>query len=117
MTMRRFIALFVLLPLAIVIVVLSVANRGDVTFSLDPFGGNPPALSATAPLFIFLFSALVLGIIVGGIATWMRQGRWRQLARTERAELMRTRQEVERLRERVAEIAPGLPAPSARDVA
>lgn len=117
MTMRRFTALFVLLPLAIVIVVLSVANRGDATFSLDPFGGNPPALSATAPLFVFLFAALALGIVVGGIATWLRQSKWRSLARAERAELIRARQEVERLRERVAEIAPGLPSPPARDVA
>ncbi|MBN8993713.1 MAG: LapA family protein [Rhizobiales bacterium] len=115
--MRRALVLFVLVPLAIVVVVLSVANRASVTFSLDPFGGDPPALSLTAPLFIFLFATLFLGILIGGVAAWIRQGRWRSLARAERAELQRTRQEVERLRERVTELTSGTTLPANRDAA
>ena len=95
--MRRVLFLVVLVPLAIVIVILSVANRGAAVFSLDPFGGN--ALSFAAPLFVFLFAALALGIVVGGIAAWMRQGKWRQAARLERAEAARLRNEAERLRD------------------
>src|SRR5260221_544193 len=38
--MRRVLFLVILVPLAIVIVILSVANRGAVVFSLDPFGGK-----------------------------------------------------------------------------
>lgn len=117
--MRRALTLLILVPLAIVVVVLSVANRASVTFSLDPFGGDPPALSLTAPFFVFLFAALGLGVLIGGIAAWIRQGRWRALARAERAELVRTREEVERLRQRIAEAppAPGLPVPADRDAA
>jgi hypothetical protein len=115
--MRRAVLLLILVPLAIVVIVLSVANRASVTFSLDPFGGNPPALSLTAPLFVFLFATLALGVLVGGIAAWIRQGRWRSLARAERAELARTRQEVERLRQRLAETAPQVPLPPSRDAA
>jgi len=114
--MRRAFVLFVLVPLAIVVVVLSVANRASVTFSLDPFGGDPPALSVTAPFFVFLFATLFLGILVGGVAAWIRQGRWRSLARAERAELLRARQEVERLRERVTEIT-STTLPANRDAA
>jgi type IV secretory pathway VirB2 component (pilin) len=113
--MRRFVFLFVLLPLAIIAVVLSVANRAPVTFSLDPIRATP-ALSLTGPLFFFLFVALALGILIGGIATWFGQGRWRRAARAERANAARLRQEVERLRERPAALGPALPGP-ARDAA
>ena len=112
--MRRFLFLFVLIPLAIVLVVLSVANRHAVLFSLDPIGAAP-GLSFTAPLFVFLFAALALGIVIGGAATWFRQGRWRRQARFEHAEVERTRQEVERLRERTAAMTAALPP--ARDAA
>src|SRR5262245_402167 len=109
--MRRILFFVVLVPLAIVIVILSVANRGEVVFSLDPFGGN--ALTFAAPFFVFLFVALLLGIVVGGMAAWWRQGRWRQTARSERAEAVRLRSEVERLQERPPEAGP----PAARDAA
>jgi hypothetical protein len=115
--MRRAVLLLILVPLAIVAIVLSVANRASVTFSLDPFGGDPPALSLTAPFFVFLFATLAFGVLVGGIAAWVRQGRWRSLARAERAELARSRQEVERLRQRIAETVPQVPLPPSRDAA
>jgi uncharacterized integral membrane protein len=109
--MRRVLFLVVLVPLAIVLVILSVANRGAVVFSLDPFGGN--ALSFAAPLFVFLFASLLLGIVVGGVAAWLRQGRWRQAARIERAEANRLRNELERLRTS----PPDAVSPATRDAA
>ena len=112
--MRRFLFLFVLVPLAVVLVALSVANRHAVTVSLDPVTAAP-ALSFTAPLFVFLFVALALGIVIGGVATWVRQGRWRRQARLEHAEARRAREEAERLRERTAALAAALPP--ARDAA
>ncbi len=117
--MRRFLVLFVLVPLAAVIVILSVANRGDVRFSLDPFTAAAPALSVSAPLFVFLFGALVLGVVIGGFAAWVRQGKWRRLARAERGRADAIREENERLRERVAALAPSsLPRPpGVRDAA
>src|SRR5690606_21637714 len=91
--MRRFLFLVLLVPLAIVIVVLSVANRHDATLSLDPFSAGGPVLSLTAPLYVLLFAALLVGVVVGGIATWLRQGRWRRMARSERLEAARLRRE------------------------
>ena len=99
--MRRFLTLFVLLPIAIVIVVLSVANRTSVTFSLDPIGAAAPGWSASGPLYVFLFAAVTLGIVIGGIATWLRQGRWRQAARHERANAERLRTELAQLRHQI----------------
>jgi uncharacterized integral membrane protein len=113
--MRRFITLFVVIPLTILVVVLSVANRTRVDFSLDPFG-FAPSLSVTAPLFFFLFAALALGILLGGIATWIGQGKWRHAARSERANAARLRREVEQLRERPDPSLTALPGPR-RDAA
>ncbi len=113
--MKRFVSLFLVLPLTIVVIVLSVANRTSVTFSLDPIG-TTPALSLTAPLFFFLFAALALGILFGGISTWVGQKKWRQAARSERANASRLRQELERVREPTATSTPTLPGPR-RDAA
>ena len=99
--MRRFLTIFVLIPVAVVVVVLSVANRGLVTFSLDPIGAGTTGWTVTAPLYVFLFATLGLGIMVGGVATWVRQGRWRQAARSERANADRLRADVARLRDRL----------------
>jgi uncharacterized integral membrane protein len=115
--MRRFLFLVVLLPLAIVVVAFSVANREMVTLSLDPFGSPSPRWSLTLPLFIVLFGTLALGVLIGGIATWLRQGKWRQAARFERANATRLRQDVERLRERVVAQVPALPPHAGRDAA
>jgi uncharacterized integral membrane protein len=109
--MRRFLTLFVLFPVAIVVVVLSVANRGPVAFSLDPIGAGSTGWTVSAPLYVFLFAALAVGILIGGVATWIRQGRWRQAARAERANADRLRRETERLRERL-EAAQAAGAPS-----
>jgi uncharacterized membrane protein YciS (DUF1049 family) len=95
--MRRFLFLFVLVPVAIVVIALSVANRAPVTFSLDPLGAVS-SFSLTAPLFFFLFAALAAGVVIGGIATWIGQGRWRRAARAERANAARLRAEAEQLR-------------------
>lgn len=114
--MRRFLTLCVFVPIAVVIVVLSVANRASVTFSLDPVGGDAPGWSATAPLYVFLFVAVMVGIVIGGVATWVRQGHWRRAARFERANAERLRGDVARLRERL-ETIPALSAPRDRDAA
>jgi uncharacterized integral membrane protein len=85
--LNRFMTVVVFIPLAIVLVALAVANRGPVRFTLDPFNPGNPGLTVTLPLFIYLFGALALGLIVGSVATWFRQGRYRKLARRREAEL------------------------------
>jgi len=120
--MRRFLTIFVLFPIAIVVVVLSVANRGSVTFSLDPIGAGSTGWSASGPLYVFLFVAVALGVVIGGVATWFRQGRWRQAARAERANAERLRRDIERLRQRIETMSaptagPALEPPRDRDAA
>ena len=89
--MHRFMIVVVVVPLAIILTVLAVANRAVVPFTIDPFNPGNPGLTVELPLFVHLIIAIILGVIIGGAATWFRQGRYRRMAR-ERS------QEVERLR-------------------
>ncbi|MHA1547736.1 MAG: lipopolysaccharide assembly protein LapA domain-containing protein [Alphaproteobacteria bacterium] len=105
--MRRYLTLFVLLPLAAVVILLSVVNRGVVSLVFDPFG-NPPAYTLDTPVYLLIFSAFALGAIAGGAAVWVRQSRWRRAARTERSRAAGLQGDVARLRQR-AQASPAQP--------
>jgi uncharacterized integral membrane protein len=77
--LRKIIAIVILLPLAIVMIAFAVANRQIVTVSLDPFGGSDSGLSL--PLFVLIILLLIIGVLIGGLAAWVRQGKWRGAAR------------------------------------
>lgn len=94
--LNRFITIAVFIPLAIVLIALAVANRMPVPFTLDPFNPGNPGLTATMPFFIFLFGALALGLIIGSVATWFGQGRYRKLARQREADIARAPRPTER---------------------
>jgi uncharacterized integral membrane protein len=93
---NRFILVVVFVPLAIILIALAVANRGPVAFTFDPFHPGNPALTLNLPFFIFIFMALAIGMIVGSTATWIRQGRYRKLARQRGLEAENLRQAVSR---------------------
>lgn len=114
MTLRRFLAGLVGIPLALLIVAFAVANRQDVTIGLDPFARETPALAFDAPLFAVVLGSLMLGVLIGGVASWTRQGKWRKEARRRRGEVMRLEAETETARREAAaaRAAGALPAPS-----
>jgi uncharacterized integral membrane protein len=85
--LNRILTVAIVIPVAIILIALAVANRTAVDFTLDPFNPGNPALTITLPLFIYLFAALVAGLVIGSVATWFRQGRYRKLARQRQAEL------------------------------
>jgi uncharacterized integral membrane protein len=97
-TLRKIVAALTLIPLAIVIIAFAVANRQDVTVSLDPFNPDVPAASVTKPLFVVLIAVLILGVIVGGIAAWLRQTKWRRAARRLEREVGSLRAEIDALK-------------------
>jgi uncharacterized integral membrane protein len=107
---RKIINLIILLPLAIVLIVLSVANRQAVTLALNPFRPEDSVLSFSAPFFVFLFLAVIFGILVGSSATWFAQGKHRKRARVEAREAIRWHTEADRNKAVAAELAA---APSA----
>jgi uncharacterized integral membrane protein len=111
---RKIIAAVILVPLAVVIIAFAVANRQIVTVSLDPFSVEHPAASLTLPLFALVVVLLVLGVLIGGIAAWLRQSKWRRTARRLEREIADLHVEIEALK-RTAGIsstvvnAPGAP--------
>lgn len=105
--LTRIILVVIFVPLAIVLVTLSIANRGLTAVTLDPFHPGNPALTLALPLFVWLFAAVILGVVIGGAVTWARQGFYRRLAR-------RRGREAESLRQaaRAGTAAPNRPTPA-----
>ncbi len=103
--MKKLMNILVLIPVGIVLIVLSVANRQTVTLALNPFNPADSVLSASAPFFVFLFLAVILGLIVGSLATWFGQGKYRKRARNEATEALKWHAEAEKHRTRAETIA------------
>lgn len=94
--LNRVVIVVVVVPLAVILIALAVANRAMTPFTLDPFDPGSPGLTLELPLFVLLFLAVILGVIIGSIATWIRQGRYRRIARERTHEVERLRQEGQR---------------------
>lgn len=106
--LRKIVTAIIVVPLAAVIIAFAVANRQTVTVSFDPFSTTSPAYAASLPLFILIFVLVILGVIIGGIAAWIRQSKWRRVARKLDADVRALHQELETISRRFG--AP-LPAP------
>jgi uncharacterized integral membrane protein len=110
--MRKIFAAIVLVPLGLLIVLFAVANRQMITVSFDPFGSDAE-LSASMPLFALVLVLMIAGVIIGGVAAWLRQGKWRRAARQARAEASALRSELDGLQRRMAAAEhAALPSPS-----
>jgi uncharacterized integral membrane protein len=106
----NFLKWIVIAPLALIGIAFAVANRHLTTVSFDPFAGNDiSSPQITVPLFILLFVAVLFGVLLGGFATWVSQGKNRKAARAARSEAEKWRGEADNLR---AQIPPSSPAPS-----
>jgi uncharacterized integral membrane protein len=99
--LRKIVTALVLVLLAIALIVFAVANREIVTVSLDPFDSAQPALSIRMPLFVLIFVFLIAGVLLGGFAAWLRQGRHRRASRALRSDLVGLRREIEILNTRL----------------
>ena len=107
--MKTLLKLIVLVPIVIVVTVLAIANRSPVPLVVDPFGWlEMPAVSV--PLFLLIFLAVALGVVIGGMSVWLAQGRYRKAARANARALARQKAEFDRMR--AGEAAVALPAPS-----
>lgn len=102
---KRIVTLVILVPVAIVLILLSVANRQTVTLAFNPFEPSDPVLSQSAPLFVFLFAALMLGMIIGSLATWFNQGKHRNRARSKAQEAVKWQSEADRQKAKANELA------------
>ena len=87
--------------LALVLLVLALANRGAVTLRLLPedigaYIGTGQGI--TAPLFVVIFLAMAVGLLIGFVWEWLREHKHRAAARSERTERERLETELSRSR-------------------
>ena len=106
--LRKILTAIVVIPIALIMIAFAVANRHSVTISLDPFSSNDPVASVTLPLFALIFFLLIVGVFIGGAATWLRHGRWRWMARRLEAELRKLRAKIAAMEAGEGTSAPGL---------
>jgi hypothetical protein len=112
--MKRLMKLIIWTPIALVLLLFAFANRQNATVSFDPFAsGDIAAFALSAPLFVVLFLALMLGVLAGGVVTWFSQGRYRKAARLSRVDAERLRAEAQALRSEADRRTPGINPPRA----
>lgn len=106
--MKTFFKVLFVVPIALAVVLFSVANRVPVRLSLDPISRDAPVFSFELPLFAIVLATLALGILIGGCAAWIAQHKYRKAARVNRREAEKLRAETQSLRAAVPDSA--LPA-------
>ncbi|MEO5805520.1 LapA family protein [Devosia sp.] len=97
---RRIIGWVVLVPLCVVLIVFALANRQLIVLNFNPFV-SAEQLSAPGygvPLFLVLYIVLLLGVMLGGVASWFAQGVHRVRGRHWRREAATLSHELEALR-------------------
>lgn len=120
--MRTLFRIFVILPVAVIAVMLAVANRRPVPLSFNPLDPANPATIIEVPVFWLVFACLAAGVVLGGVAVWFNQSAHRRAARENRYEAARLRAETDSQRKKLAAVEqdpsrPALAAPLARDAA
>lgn len=95
--LRRLLLILIVLPVSVGLIMLAVANRHPVSLVIDPLTG-PGGWAIEAPLFLIVFAAMIIGVVLGGVAAWLSQGRHRRAARSSAREARSAHAEVEALR-------------------
>jgi Mn2+/Fe2+ NRAMP family transporter len=81
--------------LALCAIVVAVANRHPVQFSLDPFNAAAPAIVASLPLYGIIMASGLIGLVLGGWSTWLGQSHVRQALREAEEKIRRLERENE----------------------
>ncbi|HEY8162491.1 MAG: LapA family protein [Methylocystis sp.] len=98
--MKSVLRILVFVPLALIILFFSMANRSMVKIGLDPFAANAAdAPYLEAPMYLVVLSAMAVGVLAGGVSSWLGHLPVRRAAKVARAEAKKTRLEIEKLRQ------------------
>ena len=109
--MRSVLRWAVYLPLALAILWFAMANRGSVPVSLDPFQtGNLAAYTFEVPLFLVVMAAMAIGVVAGGLASWLSHASVRRAARVARADAAKAKSELDKMRATALANLPGAAA-------
>ena len=92
----------ILVPLCLALIVFALANRHFVAVNFNPFTAVDTATTPGygVPMFIVLYVVLLIGVLLGGIATWFAQGQHRRREKHWRREAHMLNGELETLRKR-----------------
>ena len=113
--MKSVLRIIVFVPLALIILFFAMANRGSVRIGLDPFAPPDGGLSFEAPMFLVVLASMALGVLAGGVSSWLGHLSVRRAAKVARAEARKTRIEIEKLRQQaLAELPSEAASRSAR---
>lgn len=96
----RLIRYAVLAVIAICLLVMALANRGDVTLNLLP--GEmvqfwPFPNSITLPLYAVIFGGIALGVLLGFVWEWLREHKHRSEASRARKEAAQLKREIKKV--------------------
>ena len=83
---------------------------------LDPLpGGDASGPSFETPLYLVVLAAIALGVLAGGLSSWVAHGRYRRAAKAARADAKKARSEADQLRgQALASLSPDPGATSRR---
>lgn len=97
---KRIVGWFVLVPLCAILIVFALANTQLVIVNFNPFAPADELAAARlgVPLFLVIFGILLVGVVLGGIATWFAQGQHRRDERHWRRETDRLHRELDSAR-------------------
>ena len=110
--MKRLFQFIIFAPVAVILIALSVANRQSINLSLDPFSKTQPWLEVSVPVFWLIFGSLAVGMIIGGMVSWVKQGKFRKEAREQKYEAARARHEAKRIKQQASALQKAaLPSP------
>ena len=108
--MRTVFRIIFFVPLALIILFFAMANRMPVQIGLDPFlapGETGPSFEA--PLFLVVLASMALGVLAGGASTWVSHLPVRRAAKVARAEVKKTKVEIDKLRQQALSSLPAEP--------
>ena len=97
---KKIVGWLVLVPLCILFIAFALANRHFVLVNFNPFVPVDPVAAPGygVPLFLVLYVMLLVGVLLGGIATWFAQARHRSSERHWRRESQALQGELAALR-------------------
>ncbi len=97
--------------LGLAIIILSIGNKADVTFSFYPL-----PFEMDVPLFVLILAGAFLGVLLGSLKTWMNDGKARRENRQNKREVVKLQGEITRLNRTVDEEEAALKETASKDL-
>lgn len=97
---NRIVGWVILVPLCLGLIVFALANRHFIVINFNPFAPVEGIVAPGygVPLFVVLYVVLLVGVLLGGTATWFAQGHHRRREKHWRREAHLLNGELEKLR-------------------